>query len=154
MEISGNIADENTDYGSGGQSPATSDPIEEDIPRLSSKTSLTQSDSHKVVIEVTDSDAETSKGVSSLQKYEPKFNYLYEIYMDIRILQTNLWSDNHRRRNTCLECYTPNHRLACCRNSPVGLWYALARVVFILTIWDCSIKSECSLPPRFCCHGT
>jgi len=77
MEISENIADENTDYGSGGQSPATSDPIEEDIPRLSSKTSLTQSDSHKVVIEVIDSDAETSKGVSSLQKYEPKYLTIY-----------------------------------------------------------------------------
>ncbi|XP_011684995.1 PREDICTED: protein SMG8-like isoform X2 [Wasmannia auropunctata] len=63
---------ESTDYGSGGQSPTTSDPIEEDIPRLSSKTSLTPSDSHKVVIEVTDSDAENSKGVSSLLKYEPK----------------------------------------------------------------------------------
>lgn len=61
--MSGNIVDENTDYGSGGQSQATSDPIEGDIPRLSSKTSLTPSDSHKVVIEVTESDAENSKGV-------------------------------------------------------------------------------------------
>ncbi|KYQ55349.1 Protein SMG8 [Trachymyrmex zeteki] len=32
------LNDENTDYGSGGQSSATSDPIEGDIPRLSSKT--------------------------------------------------------------------------------------------------------------------
>lgn len=40
----------------------TSDPIGEDIPRLSSKTSLTPSDSHKVVIEVTESDVET-KGI-------------------------------------------------------------------------------------------
>lgn len=69
--ISGNIADEITEYGSGGQSQATSDPIEGDIPRLSSKTSLTPSDSHKVVIEVIDSDVENSKGVSSLQKFEP-----------------------------------------------------------------------------------
>lgn len=62
INLSGNITGEITDYGSGGQSPVTSDPIEEDIPRLSSKTSLTPSDAHKVVIEVTDSDAENSKG--------------------------------------------------------------------------------------------
>lgn len=43
----------------------TSDPIGEDIPRLSSKTSLTPSDSQKVIIEVTDSDAENSKGILS-----------------------------------------------------------------------------------------
>lgn len=61
--ISRHIIDEITDYGSGGQSPATSDPIEEDVPRLSSKTSLTPSDSHKVVIEVLDSDAENSRGI-------------------------------------------------------------------------------------------
>ncbi|CAL1682174.1 unnamed protein product [Lasius platythorax] len=48
-----------TDYGSGSQLSMTSDPIGEDIPRLSSKTSLTPSDSHKVVIEVTESDVET-----------------------------------------------------------------------------------------------
>ncbi|XP_011684996.1 PREDICTED: protein SMG8-like isoform X3 [Wasmannia auropunctata] len=65
--MSGNIA-ESTDYGSGGQSPTTSDPIEEDIPRLSSKTSLTPSDSHKVVIEVTDSDAENSKDKSLVRQ--------------------------------------------------------------------------------------
>lgn len=59
---------ESTDYGSGGQSPTTSDPIEEDIPRLSSKTSLTPSDSHKVVIEVTDSDAENSKDKSLVRQ--------------------------------------------------------------------------------------
>ncbi|XP_032668556.1 protein SMG8 [Odontomachus brunneus] len=57
-----------TDYGSGGQSPVTSDPIEEDIPRLSSKTSLTPSDAHKVVIEVTDSDAENSKEKSLVRQ--------------------------------------------------------------------------------------
>lgn len=43
----------------------TSDPIGEDIPRLSGKTSLTPSDSHKVVIEVTESDVENSKGILS-----------------------------------------------------------------------------------------
>lgn len=59
---------ESTDYGSGGQSPTTSDLIEEDIPRLSSKTSLTPSDSHKVVIEVTDSDAENSKDKSLVRQ--------------------------------------------------------------------------------------
>ena len=84
--ISKNIADENTDYGSGGQSSATSDPIEGDIPRLSNKTSLTPSDSHKVVIEVIDSDAENSKGVSSLQKY-PKQNTSHR---DIRIVKMTL----------------------------------------------------------------
>ncbi|XP_014483123.1 PREDICTED: protein SMG8 isoform X2 [Dinoponera quadriceps] len=57
-----------TDYGSGGQSPVTSDPIEEDISRLSSKTSLTPSDAHKVVIEVTDSDAENSKEKSLVRQ--------------------------------------------------------------------------------------
>jgi len=61
--ISRDITDEITDYGSGGQSPVMSDPIEEDVPRLSNKTSLTPSDSHKIVIEVTDSDVENSKGV-------------------------------------------------------------------------------------------
>lgn len=54
---------ETTDYGTGGQS--TSDPIEENITRLITKTSLTPSDSHKVVIEATrasDSDVENFKG--------------------------------------------------------------------------------------------
>ncbi|KYM81878.1 Protein SMG8 [Atta colombica] len=54
--------------GNGGQSSATSDPIEGDIPRLSNKTSLTPSDSHKVVIEVTDSDAENSKDKSLVRQ--------------------------------------------------------------------------------------
>ncbi|XP_011865598.1 PREDICTED: protein SMG8 isoform X1 [Vollenhovia emeryi] len=62
------LNDEITEYGSGGQSPAPSDPIEEDIPRLSSKTSLTPSDSHKVVIEVTNSDAEASKDKSLVRQ--------------------------------------------------------------------------------------
>lgn len=54
--------DEIIDYGNGSQSLATSDPIEEVITRLSNKTSPTPSDTHKVVIEVTDIDAENSKG--------------------------------------------------------------------------------------------
>lgn len=52
-----------TPYGSGGQSPPTSE-TNEDVPKLSSKTSLTPSDAHKVVIEVSDSDAENAKGNS------------------------------------------------------------------------------------------
>ncbi|EZA51583.1 hypothetical protein DMN91_010427 [Ooceraea biroi] len=61
-------ADTLNDYGSGSQSPATSDPIEEDVPRLSNKTSLTPSDSHKVVIEVTDSDAENTRDKSLVRQ--------------------------------------------------------------------------------------
>nr|XP_012220936.1 PREDICTED: protein SMG8 isoform X2 [Linepithema humile] len=61
-------ADTLNDYGSGGQSLATSDPIEEDITRLSNKTSPTPSDTHKVVIEVTDSDAENSKDKSLVRQ--------------------------------------------------------------------------------------
>ncbi|XP_015586501.1 protein SMG8 isoform X2 [Cephus cinctus] len=49
-------------YGSGGQSPPTTcDPTVEDAPRLCSKTSLTPSDGHKVVIQVTDADLEHTK---------------------------------------------------------------------------------------------
>ncbi|XP_071555169.1 nonsense-mediated mRNA decay factor SMG8 [Temnothorax nylanderi] len=62
------LNDEITEYGSGGQSPTASDPIEGDIPRLSSKTSLTPSDSHKVVIEITNSDAENSKDKSLVRQ--------------------------------------------------------------------------------------
>ncbi|KAH0955896.1 hypothetical protein HN011_006917 [Eciton burchellii] len=62
------LDDEITDYGSGGQSPVMSDPIEEDVPRLSNKASLTPSDSHKIVIEVTDSDAENSKDKSLVRQ--------------------------------------------------------------------------------------
>ncbi|KAL6257681.1 hypothetical protein P5V15_011262 [Pogonomyrmex californicus] len=62
------LNDEITDYGSGGQSSATSDQIDSDIPRLSSKTSLTPSDSHKVVIEVTDSDAENARDKSLVRQ--------------------------------------------------------------------------------------
>ncbi|XP_012536412.1 protein SMG8 [Monomorium pharaonis] len=62
------LNDENTDYGSGGQSQATNDPIEGNIPRLSNKTSLTPSDSHKVVIEVTESDAENPKDKSLVRQ--------------------------------------------------------------------------------------
>lgn len=55
------LDDIRTPYGSGGQSPPTSE-TNEDVPKLSSKTSLTPSDAHKVVIEVSDSDAENAKG--------------------------------------------------------------------------------------------
>ncbi|XP_011266292.1 protein SMG8 [Camponotus floridanus] len=66
--LNGNNTDGITDYGSGGQSSMTSDPIGEDIPRLSGKTSLTPSDSHKVIIEVIDSDAENSKDKSLVRQ--------------------------------------------------------------------------------------
>ncbi|CAK9818597.1 Nonsense-mediated mRNA decay factor SMG8 [Anthophora quadrimaculata] len=54
-------------YGSGGQSEQTSE-TNEDAPKLSSKTSLTPSDAHKVVIEVSDSDAENSKEKSLVRQ--------------------------------------------------------------------------------------
>lgn len=60
------LDDIRTPYGSGGQSPPTSE-TNEDVPKLSSKTSLTPSDAHKVVIEVSDSDAENAKGNYSLR---------------------------------------------------------------------------------------
>lgn len=56
-----------TAYGSGGQSPPTSDPIDEEAQRLSSKTSLTPSESHKVVIEVSD-DSENAKEKSLVRQ--------------------------------------------------------------------------------------
>lgn len=56
-----NVADDITAYESGAPSPLKSDPADEDVPRLSNKTSLTPSDGHKVVIEVSD-DAENTKG--------------------------------------------------------------------------------------------
>ncbi|KOX73371.1 Protein SMG8 [Melipona quadrifasciata] len=56
-----------TPYGSGGQSPPTSE-TNEDVPKLSSKTSLTPSDAHKVVIEVSDSDAENAKEKSLVRQ--------------------------------------------------------------------------------------
>ncbi|KAG7212648.1 hypothetical protein KM043_012931 [Ampulex compressa] len=62
------LNDEITAYGSGGQSPPNSDPTEEDVQRLSNKTSLTPSEAHKVVIEVSDSDAENSKDKSLVRQ--------------------------------------------------------------------------------------
>lgn len=59
------LDDIRTPYGSGGQSEQTSE-TNEDVPKLSSKTSLTPSDAHKVVIEVSDSDAD-NKGIFSIK---------------------------------------------------------------------------------------
>ncbi|XP_003701120.1 nonsense-mediated mRNA decay factor SMG8 isoform X2 [Megachile rotundata] len=56
-----------TPYGSGGQSPPTSE-TNEDVPKLSNKTSLTPSDAHKVVIEVSDSDAENAREKSLVRQ--------------------------------------------------------------------------------------
>lgn len=61
------VTDEITDYGSGGQSPPTNDSINEQVQRLeeNSKTSLTPSDGHKIVIEVSEDDSENSKGAQN-----------------------------------------------------------------------------------------
>ncbi|KAL2743606.1 nonsense-mediated mRNA decay factor SMG8 isoform X3 [Vespula maculifrons] len=66
LGVENTLNDDITAYESGAPSPLKSDPTEEDVPRLSNKTSLTPSDGHKVVIEVSD-DAENTKG-SLLQK--------------------------------------------------------------------------------------
>ncbi|XP_033223576.1 protein SMG8 [Belonocnema kinseyi] len=64
----GTINDNITVYGSGGQSPPTSDPVGEETQRLSNKTSLTPSESHKVVIEVSDVDSENLKEKSLVRQ--------------------------------------------------------------------------------------
>ena len=49
-------------YVSGGQSELTNDPAVEEAQRLVNKINLTPSDAHKVVIQVSDTDAEIAKG--------------------------------------------------------------------------------------------
>lgn len=59
----------NTTDGTFYSQSATTSETSEDVLKLSSKTSLTPSDAHKVVIEVSDSDAENTKGNSFIQKF-------------------------------------------------------------------------------------
>ncbi|XP_066583120.1 nonsense-mediated mRNA decay factor SMG8-like [Prorops nasuta] len=61
------LNDDITAYGSGGQSPPNSDTNEE-MPILSNKASLTPTDVDKVVIQVSESDADTSKEKSLIRQ--------------------------------------------------------------------------------------
>lgn len=67
LGVENTLNDDITAYESGAPSPLKSDPTEEDVPRLSNKTSLTPSDGHKVVIEVSD-DAENTKEKSLVRQ--------------------------------------------------------------------------------------
>ena len=68
-----NFLDELTTYDSGGQSQPNSD--HEGVQRLIAKTSLTPNDSQKVVIEVTTTDSDTTKGIFSFFVLISKIKY-------------------------------------------------------------------------------